>query len=42
MFNNKIELPGDKQYLNKIIATGMVKKELKWIYYDLNKIVELF
>jgi hypothetical protein len=42
MFHDKTELPGDWQYWYKINATGMDKKELKWIFYELNKILELF
>jgi hypothetical protein len=42
MFHNKIKLLDDKQYYYESNATGMNQKALKWIYYDLNKLLELF
>jgi hypothetical protein len=36
MFYNKTKLPDDKQYYYEFNATGIDKKELKWIYYELN------
>jgi hypothetical protein len=42
MFHDKIELPDDNNIKTKLMQLEWIKKELKWIYYDLNKFLELF
>jgi hypothetical protein len=42
MFHDRIELQKDKQYKIKLMQLEWIRKELKWIFYELNKILELF
>jgi hypothetical protein len=42
MFHDTTELPSDKNIKPKLLQLEWVKKDLKWIYYDLNKFLELF
>jgi hypothetical protein len=42
MFHDKIELLGDKNIITKLMQLEWIKKELKWIFYELNKILEFF
>jgi hypothetical protein len=42
MFNNKIRLPMINNINMNLMQVEWIKKELKWITYELNKFLELF